>query len=252
MQSEAALTLRRVQLELISTACHGRRPARVVQLHATEPRVVLTHFLALRGDALLLDWPQSDPPRDLITNADVDVYFEHEGRRLACTTSTRGQMLMPRSTNAAGAAWRMALPLRVEPRQQRRHPRVPLADLPPIDAAFALVDDEDRTFRGRLKDLSIGGVMTRVDAIDLANVAPRQVYWLTFELPDCPRRFQFVVRVVHVQPPDAGGAALVGCHFCPTEDPLTYETQLRELAAFVAKREPARLRRTECGAPGGQ
>ena len=158
MQTGGSASQRMKQLELLSAACHSRGVARVVELHSPRPRTVTSHFLALRVDALLMEWPDGCTPRELIDNADVDVYFEHDGQRFACETCTRGQVLVSARRAGIQSAWRLALPRRVEPREQRTSPRVDLRANGTIAATLIAMDEPDRPLAARLAGISCGGI----------------------------------------------------------------------------------------------
>jgi hypothetical protein len=77
-------------------------------------------FLALEPDAVLLHWPQQGTRAIGARDAAVEVCFQHGGRVLGFRTTTCGRVEYTRAKSGTIAAWKLALPLCVEARQQRR------------------------------------------------------------------------------------------------------------------------------------
>lgn len=221
------------QLELLSAACQKHGAARVVELHTARPRTVTSRFLALRADALLMEWPDGCPPRELLCNADVDVYFVHEGQRFACETCTRGQVLVGARRAGVQPAWRLALPRRVEPREQRNGPRIDLRGCGAIAATLIDMEEPERPLAAGLVSLSTGGLRAAVPAEFAERMPVGRPVRAEFELPGTPAKLRLVARVVHAAVERGGQGLELGCRFLPGEDPAAYAHAMEVLEKYV-------------------
>jgi c-di-GMP-binding flagellar brake protein YcgR len=244
--SGTSLARRKTQLELLKEACeHGRRVRVAVGRPDDRRNVIGTRFLALEKDALLLEWPnaaqQARPPE----GGEVEVFFLHKHVRYAFPARSFGKTHWHCSRRGRLEAWRLSVPLRVEQKQQREHYRVSLADIDPIDAEFTNVNDPERTFIARLNNLSAGGLGAVVDVSESTPCKQNEVYWARFTVPgeSQPLRFEFVLRIMHVQPLPEQETAVLGCMFCHGEDAAVDQINLRRLEQFVMARQRAQVRR---------
>lgn len=233
MQIGGSASQRMKQLELLSDACHTRGTARVVELHTPRPRTVISHFLALRADALLMDWPNGQAPRELLVNADVDIYFEHNGQRFACETCTRGQVLIGARRAGIQPAWRLALPRCVELREQRGSQRLDLRARGTISATLIDMDEPERPLAAELVSVSAGGLRALVPADCAERLPVGRGVRIDFALPGMPDRFRVIARVVHAALEPHGGGLALGCRFLPGEQPTTHAAQSQALDRFV-------------------
>ncbi len=238
------------QLELLSAACQRRRLARVVELGVQRPRMVQSHFLALRSDSLLMEWPSFGAPRDLLLNADVDIYFEHDGRRFACATCTRGQMLVGAARTEIGPVWRMALPRTVEPREQRASDRLELRPDAILPTTVIDMEEPDRPIAAEIVSLSNGGLRVRAAAEHAERFHPGQA--LRIDVATGPENAtqRIVARAVHLLLRPGSGVE-VGCRFLPGEDSAAHTAQILELDAYVRARTDSEMRRARGRAAGG-
>ncbi len=238
------VTRRRAQHDLLAKACEHRQRARLVLAGlAVEAPPINTRFLALLSDALLLEWPLGGakyiPPRDAL----IDVFFEHAQKRYTFRSTTQGREWWWCERRGGVAAWRLTLPLRVEPGQQRAHYRISLADLDPVRVRFADVSDPARSFVAGVTNLSAGGLGAIASQADAAAVAVNDLLWTTFRLPDDCEIFEFIVRVMHRRDVPHNATTVLGCMFCPGEDPELHRDRIVRVQRFVAARDLAKARR---------
>lgn len=241
--SPTNLTRRKTQIELLAALCQQRvrvRIARARQGH--EPVTVHTRFLALEPESVLLEWPLGDTADIAISGDHADVFFEHQRQRYAFRTQTRGRVWHQCPRRGQVAAWRLAMPLRIERKQQRAHYRVSLADLDPITVCVTNVPDPEWVFEARLANVSPGGLGLVAWADDNVGEPLSEMFWAKFELPGQPP-LEFVVRVVHANTIGENEKVVIGCMFCPGDDPALYRDQVCCIEQFAAKRERAQLRR---------
>jgi c-di-GMP-binding flagellar brake protein YcgR len=246
------LTRRKAQLELLAQACQKSHRARVVLAGRASPGPATnTRFLALEPDGVLLQWP-ADGLNDIpASGATVEVFFEHAGQRYGFRTQTRDRVWRACDREEEGTAWKLALPLRVEYRQQRQHFRVSLADLGPIPADCTSVANEQHSFAGELQSISPGGLRVSAARTDAGALGAGELLWTEFELPGQTGPFEFVVRVAHATLNEESNRVVFGCMFCPGEDCTSHHAQLDRIERFVAQRERARLRRANRRDAGG-
>jgi hypothetical protein len=245
------LTRRKTQLELLEQACEARRRVRVARLGDGTGEGVSTRFLAIQPDGLLLDWPQESLANEDISGALLAGFFEHQGRCYGFRTTSCGRAWWLCSRRGRVAAWKLALPLRVELRRQRGHCRISLADIAPIPGRCTSVLNPERTVPIELHNISCGGLLATAPPPGDLEVCPDQTYWMSFDLPGDPASFEFVVRVVHKDTVTTRGRAFFGCMFCPSEDPTVRESQLQRIEQFVATQQQVRQRRAGGRGQGG-
>lgn len=253
--SGLSLARRRTQLQLLAEVCEYGRRARVAVVQGDhERRVFVTRFLALEQNGLLLEWPNASSGGSPPAGGAVEVFFLHKHQRFAFPARSLGRTWWECARRGRLAAWRLTVPLRVEQKQQREHYRISLADIDPIDIEFTCVTNPDTKFSARLSNLSAGGLGAVLDACEGNPCVEGALYWTQFTvpIPHEPLTFEFVVRVMHVQPVPNQETAVLGCMFCPGEDPTAYQSNIRQLEQFVMERQRAQLRRTRrYGLEGG-
>ena len=246
------LTHRKTQLDVLAQACRRRARARVaLPGQEADGHWTNTRFLRLENNVLLLEAPISRPPFGVINGATVDVFFAHDDERLAFRTRTAGLTSLAEPGRKPIDAWKLAVPLTIERRQQRAHYRVSLLDIGPVLARFINLTDPEQTFGGRITNISGGGLRTSVPLSDVGDLKLGDLFWTTFELPDDFDPFEFVVRIRHIQEIDSQQAALLGCMFCAGDDPRQYNDQLQRIERFVAQRQRAMLGRATIRPAGG-
>jgi hypothetical protein len=214
------LTRRKTQLALLAQACCERRQARILEPGAAQRGIAPTEtrFMALEADAVLMQWPRRVSGQIAVSGATVDVYFHDGDRLLGFRTQTRGRAAHARGSATHVAAWKLAVPLCVEPREQRQHCRVWLPALPPTIVHCTRVSDGQRSFTARLENLSAGGLQVHAPLTEAGWVRPAETLWIQFTPSgqSCP--LDFVVRVVHADPQAGTGTVALGCQFCPSDD----------------------------------
>ncbi len=238
------LTRRRVQLDLLAELCDRRQRARIAfDGNATPNQSIETRFLEFGDSALYMAWPAVGVSEPLRTGADVHVFFETNGERLAFSAVTAGRTISTRGPQGAVSAWALSIPLCIERRQQREYYRVSLADLGPVNVRFTSVQDPEHQFDASLTNVSGGGLGCAAAADQAVGAQPRQLYWTRFALPEDDATFEFVVQLVHARRVAPGESVVLGCMFQPGDDPTTYREQLRRIEHFVANRQRAKLGR---------
>jgi hypothetical protein len=246
------LTRRRVQLDLLAEACEHRLRARVTLAGpARDAQPVNTRFLALEPDALLLEWPLGGARHIPVHDAVVDVFFERKPKHFTFRTPTLGRVWWWCERRGKVAAWRLAPPLHVEPGQQRAHYRVSLADLGPVRARFTSVADPDRGFAADVTNISGGGLGATASIASAGAPRVDELFWARFKLPDDRQPLEFVVRLVHSRELKHNGTVVLGCTFCPGEDPAVYRDRLVRIERFVLARDLAKARRIKQRDAGG-
>ena len=236
-----ALTRRKVQLDVLAGACAQRRRVRIAAVGTAAPAgAVQTRFLALQGRNLLLEWPVGGEAATLGPATTIDAYFEHHEIRLAFRTQTHGSTQWTCPRRGPIQAWRLTTPLCIEQRQQRDHCRVALDDLEPVTARFASVDEPRVGFEAQITNVSRGGLGGKAGLRAADGVRPGSLYWANFRLPGEATPFEFVVRLVHVQPDARHGALVLGGMFCPGEDARQCCGQLDRMEQFVNRQRAAR------------
>ncbi|MEW6250265.1 MAG: PilZ domain-containing protein [Planctomycetota bacterium] len=241
-----SLQRRRTQLELLAEVCARRAPVRITSAPwAAQRGLARTRFAALEPNGILVDWPVAGVGSIPVSGATVDLYFEHAGLGLGCRTDTLGRAWSMCERRGQVPVWKLAVPLCIEPTQQRRHYRVDLSDLAPLPARCTSTRDPRLSFVTDIQNLSAGGLLGRASGPAGRAARCGDVLWTEFDLPGEPTPFEFVVRVVHVRPARQGTATDLGCMFCPSDDPTRHRRELERIEHFVARRERAQIRRAK-------
>lgn len=243
--STPGLVGRRTQREVLALACDERRQAHVVAARGEKPRAaeIRTRFLALAENELLLRLPRPKGSSLASPGVLVDVHFEHEQEYLTFRCASLGSGTWSPAGRRPVAAWRLAMPVRLDPCRQRWHCRSALPPAPPIVARFTAVDETGCTFDAALRNLSAGGLGVELPRSSSCAARPGRLYRVTFELPDESGPLAFIVRVVHVQR-DAGGVARrIGCTYGASDDPSLRDAQLDRIEQFIRRQATADARR---------
>jgi hypothetical protein len=222
------LTRRRTQLALLAQACRERRRARILEPGTAQRGIAPTEtrFAALEADAVLMQWPRRVSGRIAHSGATVDVYFHDGDHLLGFRTQTRGRASCVLGSGTHVAAWKLGVPLCVEPREQRHRRRVQLPAQPPTIARCTRVSDGRHSFAARLENLSTGGLQVQAPLTEAAWVRPGEGLWIQFTPPGQSRACDFVVRVVHASPQTGTGTVVLGCRFCPSDDAVEHHRRL--------------------------
>jgi hypothetical protein len=241
-------TSRRTQLDLLARVCERNTRACLAMRAADDSvAIVNTRFLALEPNALCLHWPRDERAAGLTPGVTAEVRFTHAGGRYAFKAELRARVWRRVSGKGRVAALMLALPLRVERREQRRSLRTPLTRLStPLTARLTSVSEPDLGFTLRASDISAAGL----GGVSRDPVAGRLktggLFWAEFALPDRRDKIEFVVRLAHWRTIRRSGDVRVklGCGFCPADDPAAYQDNLRRLDRFVAQQQQASPTRT--------
>ncbi len=227
------LTRRKMQLATLAAACRQRRQARVARLSAAGGGPLALRFLALQPDAVLLQWPPHGTGTIAASGAAVEVRFQDAGRVLGFRTTTRGRVQCARDMGGAIQAWKLALPLCVEPRQPRQHIRATTSAAAPLAVCCTSVTNLGHSLTARLHDLSTGGLRIRAPQHEAQWAQPGEVIWTSIALPDGSGNVEFVARVLHARAGQPDGTVLLGCRFCPRDDSTVHDRQLAQLRQFL-------------------
>lgn len=232
--STLALTRRTVQLDLLAEACRQHVSARVVLPHQPwGTALARTRFLALEGKSLLLSRPESNASDEALQGP-VDVYFSLDRERLGFRTTAVEPTVWSNGTRGHQPAWRLKMPLCIESKQQRGHRRVRLDEAAPITVTLTAMNAPAWSCTARLENISRGGLGALLDGTASEMLRVDEVYWARFTLEglqDC----EFVVRLLHARHLKPDDATLLGCMFCPGEDPEYYEAQLQRIEQWVRR-----------------
>jgi len=240
------LTRRKTQLELLALLCAQRRRACVVLPDGGEAN---TRFLALEADGVLLEWPLNGVEAAAAGGATVTVLFEQGDCGYRFRTETTGRVWWQDARRGQVAAWRLRLPLRIEPRRARRHLRLSLAGLPPVFGRFSSATDPLRAFTVQLRNLSPGGLQGSTDSAAAGILHPGDLFWVEMDLPDQCERCVFLARIAHAQREPRRGVTVFGCTFCGGEDPLAHEESLARVERFLDQCRHTRVA-AACSAEG--
>lgn len=243
---------RKNQLEMLAEACQHRQRARIVPADDSAQNVMAnTRLLELGDHGLYVEQPTVTDRHASLAGQLVDVYFEHDGQRFAFQSSVIGPDVW-RDARCELAAWKLEPPKQIERRQQRDHYRVSMLDLGAIPVTFTRVDNAEDVLEATLLNISAGGISGRVPIGLAERVSVGDAYWTHFHLPDEPARFEFVARVMRVRCVEEQGIVLLGCRFCPTDEPRLHQAQLRRFERYIAERQRARLSRATLRGAGGE
>lgn len=232
-----ALTRRKTQLAMLAEACRTRRRARVAQRapQTDDPGSIETRFLALQPDAVLLRWPSQGTGRIAARGATVEVVFQHQQQLLGFRAPAQGPVWHPRASGGPVRAWKLAVPLCIEPREPRRDRRIALDGRTPIDARCTSTADNQRSFTARLRDLSTGGFRISASLGEAGWVQRGDVLWACIALPGGDGSAEFVARVVHAHASAPHGIVVLGCRFCPRDDSTEHDRQWARLRQGLAQ-----------------
>ncbi len=233
--SALALTSRKTQLALLERACRARCAARITLSGSGRAGDdwVQTRFRALEPDALVMQWPSGGTGSVAPDGATVDVFFHDADRLLGFRSETRGRVSIGRDGAAPRAAWKLAIPLCVEPREQRRHARIRLDGARPVHALCTSVLGGERRFATVVHDLSRGGFQASASVREAGWTRPGDLFWASFALPGALRPVEFVARVAHLRTCETEGTVLLGCRFCPVDDATEHNRHLARLWQFL-------------------
>lgn len=232
--STLALTRRKVQLDLLAEACRQHVPARVVlPRQPWGTALARTRFLAVEDKSLILSRPDANAS-DQAWHGPVDVYFSLEKERLGFRTMAVEPMVWSGGQRGQQPAWRLKIPLCIESKQQRGHRRVRLDNAEPIDVTLTAMNAPAWSCEARLENISRGGLGALLDGPASEMLRVGELYWARFVL-DGTQKCEFVVRLLHARNLKPDDATLLGCMFCPGEDPAHYEAQLQQIEQWVRR-----------------
>jgi len=140
----------------------------------------------------------------------------------------------------------LSLPLRVERKQQRAAFRIsPPALDPPLEARCTSTIERDLKFTLRVTNVSCSGIAGVTTDPVAKRVRVGDLFWSEFVLPGDQQKIEFIVQLAYYHTIRQSGdqRTKLGCGFCPTDDPITHEDNLRRLERFVMERQQAMLKR---------
>ena len=234
--AQLTLTRRNSQLALLARACEHGRPGRVtIRSEVDDAYCANTRLLVLARDALFIAWPDQPLTPAERRGAMAEVHFDLDDEHYALVARTCGRR--ERDINGRGrvATLELSVPLRVERRQRRRDVRMPLNRMQPIEARLTAMLDPDLQVALRLTDLSRGGAAGVTNCPTCSDLRIGNPFWMEFTLPDDPQPFELAVRLVRRRAAQDGAGTILGCGFCPHDDPRAHEQSLDRLEQFVAR-----------------
>jgi c-di-GMP-binding flagellar brake protein YcgR len=224
---------RQSQRDLLTQLSARRRQVTVSRLTNDSNGSVHTRVLAVERDGVLLEWPHAGLGDIPESGAMVAVQFEHLGERLSFRVPALGRTTWQATGRGPVTAWRLALPIRIEPVQQRRHFRVNLTHRTPLVAQCTSVEDPTRGFAIHVRNLSGGGLCATADRAHVDQVRTGATFWTRFTLPDEPAPLEFVVRVAHTHDSPTENTLVFGGMFCAGDDPRYHRMQMVRIERFL-------------------
>jgi c-di-GMP-binding flagellar brake protein YcgR len=230
-----ALNRRKTQLATLAEACRRRQIARVTARAAGAKRSVAARFLALKPDALILQWPPQGPGPIAAQDATVDVAFQHGTRLLGFRTTTCGRVWQTHGGRRL-PAWKLAVPLVIEPRERRCRLRIELGDEHAVHIRCTSIRDEQRRFTARLHDVSTGGLRIIAPRSAARWVQPTDMLWIAFSSGHEQPGVEFVVHVVHARGLATADTVMLGCRFSSQDDATEHDRRLDQLWDLLGRR----------------
>jgi c-di-GMP-binding flagellar brake protein YcgR len=225
---------RRSQIELLASACQTHEPVRL-EVQGGEPAQVASegHLLACDRGSLLVELSGSQATAAEATPASrISARFGHRGRRFAFSTTVLASVPLP-AANRARAGVRLAMPLVVRERAARTAERIRPAGNAPVHVDLLTVGPEKSCIRGRITDVSTGGVGCELAAEDAPRLDRHELIRLRAAGPAAPRDCEFIVRLVHA---DAISERLtrIGLAFVGLDDAAELDARLRRLQDWIS------------------
>lgn len=232
------LLRRRTQLTLLAQACGQGRAARVCMRGRRQISGTL-RLTALERDGVLVTWAEERVPEIEVKGRPLEVRFDYEGESYVFHAVSRGCVGPSSAGSAAKSTLKLSLPLRVERARRRQHIRLNLQSLPRLEGTFTHVVDARRQFKACLTDIADGGVGVTARQADVPQLHTGDLFWVDVVLPGEQTRSEFIVRLVHLRPVRNTDELAMGWVFQPTDELANYESYVRRLEAFVARRQPS-------------
>lgn len=234
-----AVTRRHAQRDLLASV--SRRGGRV-RLVLPGKSTTDTRILDTLPEAVWLEAPQSAGPIE--AGRGVEVFFTYEGRRYGFRTRVRGMARRVFPELGERSAIELAMPARIDLRQQREHLRVSLAAFGEVAARMTAVLSDTR-LECRLLNLSCGGLATLAPVSAVESLPIGETFWAEFDLPGDGVPLEFTVRLAHRRPIE-GGRAIVGWAFCAGEDGSAEREKIERVRRFVTQRQRDLMREALC------
>jgi len=239
--------------DLLTAGCHRNVPAEL-QYDSPDGTVVVgrIRLLAWTDRHLLTDAPvytEGDQP--IPRGAHVTVHVQVNGKRLRFSSRIEEDRLqVPLNSRQKVPGMALALPTTIRESQRREHFRISLAGCGPVivDLAAAAPNVPDAcdlavgVMRGRLIDLSAGGISVSVDRRAAHDVAIGQRLFVSFQLPGVEERFDMLGAVRHRRRVVQSESVRLGLSFRAWGDQSLQAAQSR-LTRFITEHERRLLRR---------
>ncbi len=210
--------------ELLIEACARNLPIELHRRTSSDELVVArSRILGLTDQNILIDTPQSGGrPLPIGKGRRLNVYFQTNNGQYEFqtqVTETRLRFDLNDEVKVLGCALRR--PTSIQRGQRREDYRISLASLDEIAAELHEVADNkpdvcplpSKRFRGRLVDISRGGVAVKVDASERRYFDQGQRFFLTATLPLGFRQVTLLVQLRHQRPILRGDATRLGMKF---------------------------------------
>ncbi|RMF83204.1 MAG: hypothetical protein D6744_05125 [Planctomycetota bacterium] len=164
----------------------------------------------------------------------VRIEFDLSGNRYCLAART----IAPIGLDDATGRYRglhLSLPLRIDQRTARRRLRLRFAGGGSLQADFTSIPDPQKSFRGRVRDISSAGLGVIAAAEDCARIRRDEPYWVSIDLP-AQGAIDFAARCVH-QRTTPGGESIQGWTFQAGDEPGFIDRILARLSRVAAETE---------------
>ncbi|MEW6198126.1 MAG: PilZ domain-containing protein [Planctomycetota bacterium] len=241
--------------ERLEQACARNQPADIHYHEGSELRTARTRLLAIAGDELYIDRPQcigqnvvlaKDMPLTLYLLIASELYaFSSRVVRPVVTLD------LNRRRQVTGVALRMPAELRKQQRREQFRLSLAKADVAAnlhktsADAIDVVPRDAPR-FTGRIVNISLGGVAVLYDVGRTPPLAPGEVLFVEFTLPEAKSPLVFPVEVRHFRSVRDDESRICGLRFLDTAAPAVRE-QVQQLNKFIAEEQRRQLRHIRRG-----
>lgn len=241
--------------ERLAQACARNQSADIHYHEGPELRTARTRLLAIAGDELHIDRPQCIG-QDILLAKDksVTVYLLIDSELYAFSSRVvrpRVEVDLNRQRRIVGVALRTPGQLRKQQRREQFRLSLAKADVAAslhktsVDVADVVPLDAPR-FSGRVVNISLGGVGVLYDVGRAPPLAPGEVLFIEFALPEVESPFVLPVEVRHIRGVRHDENRICGLRFLDTTAPLIRE-QVAQLNKFLADEQRRQLRHIRRG-----
>lgn len=239
----------------LEQACARNQSADLHYHEGPELRTARTRLLAIAGDELYIDQPRCIGQDVLLAkDKSLTVYLLIDSELYAFSSRVvrpRVEVDLNRQRRIVGVALRMPAQLRKQQRREQFRLSLAKADVAAnlhktsADAADVVPLDAPR-FRGRVVNISLGGVGVLYDVSRTPPLAPGEILFIEFALPEAESPFVFPVEVRHLRSVRDDENRICGLRFLDTTAPAV-RGQVQRLNKFIAAEQRRQLRHIRRG-----